>query len=693
MTSTAPLREDAAAADVAPLVRPGDPATHRMADALRALTVDAVEHAGSGHPGMPLGMADALTALVAEHLVFDPDDPQWPDRDRLVLSAGHGSMLLYAALHLTGYDVGVDDLLAFRRLGSRTAGHPEYGHCPGVETTTGPLGQGLGTAVGMALAERLLNARHGDGVVDHRTYVIAGDGCLMEGLSHEAIDLAGHLRLDRLVVLFDDNGITIDGPTGVATGTDQAVRFAAAGWHTIAVDGHDARAVSAALAQARTAGRPTLVACRTTIGYGAPSKQGTSASHGSPLGAAEAAATKAALGWTAGPFEVPADVRAAWRATAARGRQARRRWEERVAAAPAGTAAALRRPVNLAEGTQAVFADVVRRFVAEQPSAATRVSSQRVLEALVPVEPTLLGGSADLGGSTGARTAHHRDVTADDFTGTYVNHGVREHGMAAVLNGLALHGGFRPYGSTFLAFADYARPAVRLAALMGLPVVHVFTHDSIGLGEDGPTHQPVEHLASLRAIPNLTVLRPADAVETAQAWRVALRSRRTPTALVLSRQALPALPRTVRDDGSVDDGVARGGWVVVEPGGPRDVTLVATGSEVGLALDAARLLHDEGIAAAVVSLPSFETFAAQPDGDRAAVLGTAPRVGVEAAVRQGWDAWLRPGDAFVGMAGFGASGRADELFEHFGITADGVADAARRLVAPAAAPTPRTDPR
>lgn len=670
----------------------------QLANAVRALSMDAVERARSGHPGLPLGMADAATALFTDHLRFDPDDPAWPDRDRFVLSAGHGSMLLYSLLHLTGYDVTLEDLKAFRQLGSKTAGHPEYGHCPGVETTTGPLGQGLATAVGMALAERMLGARYGDELVDHRTYVLAGDGCLMEGISHEAIDLAGHLRLNKLVVLFDDNQISIDGPTSLATSIDQQARFSASGWHTIAVDGHDGAAVSAAIAQAKESDRPTLISCRTVIGFGAPTKQGTAGVHGSPLGPDEVAAAKAALGWPYGPFEVPDAVRAGWQAAGDRGRQAHRCWRKRFDDAAPEVAVAFRQAVDggISAVLQAELGALATSFAEAGTALASRQSSQRVLEVLTRAQPTLVGGSADLTGSTGTRTADHCAVAAEDFSGSYVNYGIREHAMGAVMNGLALHGGFVPYGSTFLAFADYARPSIRLAALMGLRVVHVFTHDSIGLGEDGPTHQPVEHLASLRAIPGLTVIRPADAVETAHAWAAALQAPRTPTALVLSRQTLKPLPRKASGhsegvpdraenvpDGveNVPDGVARGGYLVTEPAGTRDVTLVATGSEVGIALAAADLLARDGICAAVVSLPSFELFAGQAMVYRDEVLGQAPRVAVEAAVRQGWDTWLRPGDEFVGMSGFGASGPAEQLYEHFGITATAVADAARRALA------------
>jgi transketolase len=650
-----------------------------MANAIRALSMDAVEQAKSGHPGMPLGMADAATALFADHLRFDPDAPDWPDRDRFVLSAGHGSMLLYSLLHLTGYDVTIDDLRSFRQLGSKTAGHPEYGHCPGVETTTGPLGQGLATAVGMALAERILNARFGDALVDHHTYVIAGDGCLMEGVSQEAIDLAGHLKLSRLIVLHDDNQITIDGATELSTSIDHDRRFQASGWRTVTVNGHDQAAVSAAIAEAKGADAPTLIRCRTVIGFGSPNKAGTSGVHGSPLGADELAATKEALQWPYGPFEVPEEVRQAWRATAARGRAKHQGWQERLAAAPPATSSAFTRAVNRSIGAESyqALSTLADQFAAESTALASRQASQKVIEALAGIEPTLLGGSADLSGSTGSRASSHRSITPGDFAGDYVNYGIREHGMGAVLNGIQLHGGFRPYGSTFLAFADFARPSVRLSALMGLPVTYVFTHDSIGLGEDGPTHQPVEHLASLRAIPQLVVLRPADAVETAQAWQVALRSTGRPVCLVLSRQTLPALPRSTAE---FDSQTGRGGYVVVEPEAPRQVTLIATGSEVGLALAAAEQLTADGTPAAVVSLPSFELFAEQDADYRDQVLGTAPRVGVEAAIGQGWGQVLRTGDEFVGMSGFGASGPADELYEHFGITTAAVIAAATRSI-------------
>ena len=651
----------------------------RMANALRALAMDAVEAAKSGHPGMPMGMADVAAVLFSSFLKFDASAPDWPDRDRFVLSAGHGSMLLYGLLYLTGYDnVTLDELKRFRQFGALTAGHPEAGHCPGVETTTGPLGQGLATAVGMALAERMLNARYGDALVEHYTYVIAGDGCLMEGISHEAIDLAGHLKLGRLIVLFDDNGISIDGATSLATSTNQLARFSAAGWDTMKVDGHDPEAIAAAIETARRSDRPSLIACRTLIGKGAPNKQGSAATHGAPLGPDEIAATRKALNWPYPPFEIPGDVLAAWRDIGARGATARAAWQARLARADRTQHDAFLDDVagalspSVADGLAALKA----QFVAENAKIATRQASQRVIDALVPAQRNLIGGSADLTHSNLTQAKTQRPVKAGDFAGSYIHYGVREHGMGAAMNGLALHGGFIPYGGTFLVFADYARPAMRLAALMCQRVVYVMTHDSIGLGEDGPTHQPVEHLISLRAIPNLLVFRPADAVETAEAWEAALNSENAPSVLCLSRQALPLLPR-----GGKSEGVSRGAYVLREPASGRDVTLLASGSEVSLALQAADRLAQEGIRAAIVSMPCWELFAAQPAAYRASVLGTAPRVGIEAALRDGWDRWIGPEGTFIGMTGFGASAPADTLFNHFGITGDAVVAAARQSIA------------
>ncbi len=648
-----------------------------LANAIRALSMDAVEAANSGHPGMPMGMADAATVLFTRFMKFDPADPDWPDRDRFVLSAGHGSMLLYSLLYLTGYaDMTLDELKNFRQLGSKTAGHPEYGHATGIETTTGPLGQGLATAVGMALAERMQNARYGDDLVDHHTYVLAGDGCLMEGISHEAIDLAGHLRLNRLIVLFDDNGISIDGATSLSTSMDQLARFAAAGWHVARVDGHDPEAVAKEIAAAKASDRPSLIACKTVIGFGAPNKQGSAATHGAPLGAEEIAKTREALGWPHPPFEIPDAILSAWRKFGARGAAEREAWETRLAGSGSGDAFKADVSGKLPAGFDAAVEALKKGFSEEKPKLATRQSSQKVLEGLVAAVPNLLGGSADLTGSVGTKTKKYVPVTAAEYGGTYVHYGVREHGMGAAMNGIALHKGFIPYGGTFLVFADYSRPAIRLAALMGQRVVHVLTHDSIGLGEDGPTHQPVEHLASLRAIPNLRVYRPADAVEAAEAWASALNCETGPSAMVLTRQGLP----TLRTGHTSDNLVGRGAYVLVEPDGGRQVTLLATGSEVAIAVEAQKALAEEGVRAAVVSMPCWELFRDQPTAYRRQVLGDAPRVAVEAAVRMGWHEWIGLDGGFVGMTGFGASGPGPALYAHFGITPAAVAQAARNLV-------------
>ena len=648
-----------------------------MANAIRVLSMDAVEAANSGHPGAPMGMADVATVLFNRFISIDPTEPQWPDRDRFVMSAGHGSMLVYAINHLLGYDdMGLDQLRAFRQMGSRTAGHPEYGHAKGIETTTGPLGQGISTAVGMALAERMMNARFGDDLVDHYTYVIAGDGCLMEGISHEAIDFAGHQKLGRLIVFWDDNGITIDGRTDLSTSTDQLARFAACGWHVQAIDGHDKAAIATAITAARVDPRPSLIACKTLIGKGAPNKQGSSAVHGSPLGADEVAATRKELGWTEPPFVIPAGITAAWREVAARGRAMRRDWAQRLGASPKGAEFRALMAGPDAPALDAAMTAYRHRLSQDAPKVATRKASEMALEIVNATLSQTIGGSADLTGSNNTLTKGMKPVTAQDYGGRYIHYGIREHGMAAAMNGIALHGGFRPYGGTFLAFADYCRPSIRLSALMGVPVVYVMTHDSIGLGEDGPTHQPVEHIASLRAMPNLNVFRPADAVETAEAWQIAMESSRTPAVLCLSRQNLPTV-RTRHVDANL---TARGAYVLRQPAGPCAVTLIATGSEVELALKAADLLAAQGIQAAVVSAPCFELFAAQPAAYRAEVLGTAPRIGIEAAVRQGWDLLLRPEDGFIGMTGFGASAPAAELYRHFGITAEAATQLAQRLI-------------
>lgn len=650
-----------------------------MANAIRFLSADAVQQAKSGHPGMPMGMADAATALFADHLKFDPSDPEWADRDRFVLSAGHGSMLLYALLYLNGYPgMSLDEIRNFRQLGSRTAGHPEYGHAPGIETTTGPLGQGIATAVGMALAERMMNARYGDDLVDHYTYVIAGDGCLMEGISHEAVSFAGNLGLSKLIVLFDDNSISIDGPTDLSVRDDQLKRFEACGWDVSSVEGHDHNAVSVAIAAARRTEKPSLIACRTIIGFGAPNKQGTSATHGAPLGDEELDAAKECLGWPLERFDVPDDVMAAWRDVGARGKAVRDAWSTRLAATNAEVREGFERTMSggLPVGWEASVVEHKKRVSGEAPGWATRVASGEALAAITGLVPELIGGSADLTGSVNTKAPGMEPVKAGDFSGRYIHHGVREHGMAAFMNGMALHGGLIPYAGTFLVFADYMKGAMRLSALMGQRVVYVLTHDSIGLGEDGPTHQSVETLASLRSLPNFNTFRPCDGVETVECWALALTLDGTPSGMVLTRQGVP----TLRTDHTDQNLSARGAYVLAEAdggSGARKATLLATGSEVSIAMAARETLLAEGVPTAVVSMPCWELFDAQDDEYRTSVLGTGMRVGVEAAVRFGWDRYLKDGDVFIGMDGFGASAPAGQLFEHFGITADAVVSAVK----------------
>jgi len=647
-----------------------------MADAIRMLAVDAVETAKSGHPGMPMGAADLVTTLFVHHIQVDPAHPEWPNRDRFVLSAGHGSMLLYALYHLLGYeDFPLSELKRFRQLGAFTAGHPEYGHGRGIETTTGPLGQGLATAVGIALSERMMNAEFGDGIINHRTFVLASDGDLMEGISHEAISLAGHLRLNKLTVLYDDNEISIDGPLSLAESGDAVKRFEAAGWRAERIDGHDAAEIDAALTRAAESDRPTLIAARTTIGYGSPNKANTAAAHGAPLGAAEAAATRSALGWTADPFEVPEEIRDAWRIAGLKAAAGHREWRQRHEAMPDEARAEFDRRIrgDLPGDFGPAMAALRAQLLAERPTMATRKASERVLETVNTVLPETIGGSADLTGSNNTRTAALRIVRPGDYGGRYIHYGVREHGMAAAMNGIALSGGLIPYGGTFLTFSDYCRPAIRLSALMGVRVIHVMTHDSIGLGEDGPTHQPVEHLAALRAMPGLVVLRPADAVETAEAWEIAL-ARRGPTILALTRQNLATLPH----DETSPPRVRRGAYRIVQAQGRPAATIFASGSEVEIAVEAARTLATLDVPAEVVSVPSMELFAAEDPDYRAAVLGEAPlKVAVEAAVRQGWDTFIGTDGIFVGMTGYGASGPYKELYEHFGITAERVVAAVR----------------
>jgi transketolase len=656
------------------------------ASALRVLAMDAVQAANSGHPGMPMGMADVATVLFEKHLTFDASAPDWPDRDRFVLSAGHGSMLLYGLLHLTGYPgMTLDELRNFRQLGSITAGHPEYGHAAGIETTTGPLGQGLATAVGMAIAEESLAARFGRKVVDHRTWVIVGDGCLMEGISHEAIAFAGMQKLDRLVVLWDDNGISIDGKVSLSDTTDQIARLKACGWSVHACDGHDPEDIDRALGEAKASPLPAFVACRTHIGFGAPTKQDTKAAHGSPLGDDEIAATRAVYGWEHPPFEIPAPIRAEWEAIGRRGAAARAEWTERLDRLPLGKRAEFDRVI--AGTTPKKLASALAAFRRETsvtaPKVATRKSSEMVLEAINAVTPETIGGSADLTGSNNTLTKGLAVFDPSNRAGRYVHYGIREHGMAAAMNGLALHGGVVPYGGTFLVFSDYARGAMRLSALMGLRVVYVLTHDSIGLGEDGPTHQPVEHLAMLRATPNLNVFRPADTIETAEAWEIALASPRTPSVLALTRQNLP----TVRTTPGRANLTARGGYVLTEAEGKRQAILLATGSEVEIALKARDLLQAKGIGTRVVSMPCWELFEEQDESYRRKVLPKGPvRVAVEAAIRFGWDRWLygergeRRKSGFIGMHGFGASGPIEALYPHFGITPEAVAEKAESLL-------------
>ena len=648
-----------------------------LANAIRALAMDAVEAANSGHPGMPMGMADVATVLFTRFLKFDPSQPEWPDRDRFVLSAGHGSMLLYALLHLTGYaDMTLDEIRRFRQLGSRCAGHPEYGHASGIETTTGPLGQGLGNAVGMAIAERHLAAEFGDGLVDHYTYVVAGDGCLMEGISHEAISLAGHLRLGKLIVLFDDNGISIDGPTSLATGDDALARAAASNWHTAPCDGHDPADIHGRIADARKDPRPSLIACRTTIAYGAPNKGGTAASHGAALGRDEVAAARTQLGWPHEEFVVPAEILSAWRAVGVRSTQVAERWRDTLGAAaePVRDEFLRRQAGELPENWRKALRDLKASLADDAPKLATRASSQTALEAINPVLPETLGGSADLTGSNNTLTKDLGILTAADYSGRYLHYGVREHAMGAAMNGMALHGGSIPYGGTFLVFTDYLRPSLRLSALMGIRVIYVMTHDSIGLGEDGPTHQPVEHLASLRSMPNVLVLRPADAVETAECWQIALERDDGPTVLALTRQALPTFRTTHTDENMC----ARGAYELSPAEGEARVTLLATGSEVEVAVGAQALLQSDGIPARVVSVPSFELLFAQEPEARERTLGNdTVRVAVEAMVAFGWDRLLGPRGAFVGMTSFGASAPGNDLYEHFGITPEKVAETAR----------------
>ncbi|HEU4659254.1 MAG TPA: transketolase [Pseudolabrys sp.] len=645
-----------------------------MANAIRALAMDAVEHAKSGHPGLPMGAADVATVLFTQFLKFDPADPAWPDRDRFVLSAGHGSMLIYALLYLTGYaSVTIDEIKRFRQLGSATPGHPENFVTKGIETTTGPLGQGIANAVGMAIAERHLAAEFGS-IVDHKTYVLASDGDLMEGISQEAIALAGHLKLSKLIVLFDDNGISIDGALSLSDSVDQVKRFEAAGWNASRIDGHNAAAIAAAIEKAQTSDKPTLIACKTKIGFGAPTKQGSAKSHGSPLGSEEIAGARKNLGWTSAPFEVPPDVLSAWRAAGQRSKTAHAEWNKKLASFEKRAEFERRMLGDVPKQALAEAVRIVKQSLAAAPKdIATRAASEFALESLVPAVPEMVGGSADLTGSNNTRTKSMKAMSASDFSGRFIHYGIREHGMAAAMNGMALHGGIIPYSGTFLVFSDYCRPSIRLAALMGERVIHVMTHDSIGLGEDGPTHQPVEHLAALRAIPNLLVFRPCDAVETIECWQLALENKNRPSVIALTRQNVPQLRKTFDEQNRC----AAGAYEIAAASGKADVSIFATGSEVSIAVEAQRLLASKGVATRVVSVPSFELLMEASETARRAVIGDAKvRIGVEAAVRQGWDAVIGSDGTFIGMRTFGASAPYKDLYRHFGITPETVADAA-----------------
>ncbi|TRD18863.1 transketolase [Palleronia caenipelagi] len=672
--------------DIATL-RESHPEHWERSTALRVLALDAVAAANSGHSGMPMGMADIATVLWSKHMKFDAANPDWPDRDRFVLSNGHGSMLLYGLLHLTGFaDMSLEEVKNFRQWGAKTAGHPEYGHAAGIETTTGPLGQGIATAVGMAIAEEHLRDRFGKKLVDHHTYVFAGDGCLMEGVSQEAITLAGHLKLSKLVVFFDDNGISIDGPISKSDSTDQIKRFAAAGWHTQEIDGHDPEAIDAAIIAAKESGKPSMIACKTHIAIGS-SAQDTSKGHGALTDPDLIAATRVAYGWEEGPFKFPAKVKTWWKRVGSRGAKEREAWLARLEETGKGKRAKFEAAMagELPNKLDGAIRQFKEEASAEAKAVATRKSSELALGVINPIVEETMGGSADLTGSNNTLTEGMGAFTAEDRSGRYVYYGIREHGMAAAMNGMALHGGIRPYGGTFMVFTDYARPAIRLSALMGAPVIYVMTHDSIGLGEDGPTHQPVEHLAMLRATPNLQVLRPCDTVETAEAWQLALKTTDRPTVLVLSRQNLPVL-RTEHTQRNLSD---KGAYVLADAGEEKktDVVLMATGSEVSIAMEARATLEAEGIGTRVVSVPSFERFAEQDEAYRRRVLpGNSVRIGIEAATRMGWDRWLlgergkEAKSAFIGMDGFGASAPAGTLYEKFGITADAVVTKVKELL-------------
>lgn len=648
---------------------------NQMANAIRFLSIDAIEKANSGHPGLPMGAADIATVLYTKFLAHDPKNPKWPNRDRFILSAGHGSMLLYSAMYLSGYeDITIDEIKNFRQLGAKTAGHPEYGHVNGIETTTGPLGQGIANAVGMALGERLMHARWG-ALFDHYTYVLAGDGCLMEGISQEAIAFAGHMKLNKLIVLWDDNHISIDGAIKISDNTDQCARFEACHWNTIKVDGHDQDAIAKAIKKAHGSDKPTLIACKTTIGFGSPHKAGTNKVHGSPLGHEEVIETRKALGWTSEPFVVPADILDSWRLAGLNAAKKRQEWEKKLDALDANQRAEFDRLMrgDLPGDFDAVINEYKKHLAAEQPKVATRKASEMALEVINGAISETIGGSADLTGSNNTKTSQTKSIVPEDFSGRYIHYGIREHAMGAIMNGLSLYGGIIPYSGTFLCFSDYARPAMRLSSLMGIRVIYVMTHDSIGLGEDGPTHQPVEHLASLRAIPNHLVFRPADVVETAECWQLALKSHKTPSTLVLTRQGLPSLRKSYEEDNLC----ALGAYELLTASDDAKVTIFASGSEVEIAVKARNVLENKGIPTRVVSVPCFELFEQQVESYRTALIGNAPvKIAIEAAIRQGWDRFIGSDGVFIGMHGFGASGPIDALYTHFGITTEAVVAAA-----------------
>ena len=647
-----------------------------MANAIRFLSADAIEKSNSGHPGMPLGMADVATVLFTKFMKLDASQPHWFDRDRFVLSAGHGSMLMYSLLYLLGYkDIGIEDIKNFRQLGAKTAGHPEYGHLAGIDMTTGPLGQGISSAVGMALAERVIAAKYGEDVCNHYTYVINGDGCLMEGISEEAISLAGHWGLNKLIVLWDNNNITIDGTVDKANSTDQIARFKAVGWNTIEIDGHDYGMIESAIKKAQTSDKPTLIACKTKIGFGAPNKCGTSKCHGSPLGAEEVAAMRQALDWKSEPFDIPSDVLKNWREAGSARAEGYKAWSERAKAKGQEFLDLIEG--KLPKGWSKDLQALAEKAIAEKTKVATRKASQMCLEAIVPNVPEIIGGSADLAASNLTFVNGMKNITKEDYAGNNVMYGIREHAMGAIMNGMALHGGVIPYGGTFIVFSDYMRPSMRLAALMGIRVIYVLTHDSIGVGEDGPTHQPVEHLASYRAMPNIYTFRPCDVVETAEAWKLAVESEKTPSILALTRQGLPLLRASAKENLT-----AKGGYVIsdVAEGKKRQATIIATGSEVSLAVEAQKQLREEGIDVAVVSMPCTELFDKQDISYQEEVLGSAPRIAVEAASKFGWEKYVGLKGDIIGMDGFGASGPAEELYKYFGITKEEVVDAVKNCM-------------